>query len=55
MGGAAQSGEMVFNAWIIMQTQLISLDVDALVLIVFGFGHMIYKVIERQCQVIGVA
>jgi hypothetical protein len=27
-----------------MQTQLISLDVDALALIAFGFGHMIYKV-----------
>jgi hypothetical protein len=44
MGGAALSGsEMVVNAWIRVQTQLISLDVDALALIAFGFGHMIYK------------
>jgi hypothetical protein len=56
MGGAAPSGlEMVVNAWIMMQTQLISSDVDALALIVFGSGHMIYKVIVSQCQVISVA
>ena len=56
MGGVAQSGlEMAVNAWIIMQTQLIRLNVDALALIVFGSGHMVYKVIVSQCQVISVA
>jgi hypothetical protein len=39
---------MVVNTWIIMQTQLISLDVDALALIAFGFGHMIYKVYYKS-------
>jgi hypothetical protein len=56
MGGVAQSRlEMVVKVWVIIQTQLISLAADALALVVFGIGHMIYKVIECQCQVISVA